>query len=164
MGRMRKRVILIISVVVICIISLIIYNESVKRKSDIQSGGISINVVEGTSPESTQEELNRRVEEGMFRVFINTNIVLDNGESKANLLIENNESNHNSCIVRIETQEGLLLYTSDEIPTGYKIEQAQLAEDLEPGKYDCVAHFDILNTSGNVTNTINVNVKVTVIN
>lgn len=158
----KKKIALILGAILLIILAFILYNKPAVN-SDIKSGSISIDVRDGID-DSLQEELNNRVEEGMFMVFINTNIKMDTGKSKANLLIENNELNHNSCIVRLETLDGLKLYTSDEIPVGYKIEEASLLEELEQGKYDCIAHFDILGDNGKINSTINVSVKLTVIN
>lgn len=117
------------------------------------------------SDEEIQEELNKKVEEGMINISMNTSPVFEDGKSKGNLLIVNSEKNNYPqivYIVRKDTNEEI--YRSGGIPVGSKIEYAALDVDLPAGTYDCVAYFNnadpetgaILGTAGaEITITVN---------
>ena len=120
--------------------------------TNAEEGGL-----EYASPEEIQEELNRKVEEGMINISMNTSPVFENGTAKGNLLIVNSEINRYPqivYIVRNDTNEEI--YRSGGIAVGSKIEYAALDVDLDPGVYECTAYFnnadpetgDILGTAG----------------
>lgn len=130
--------------------------------SDVQKG--SIDMVQPRAARDLQAEVDKAVEMGMFNVFMNTNVVLENGEAKGNLLIQNVETNAYPVFVEIyEKDTDELLYKSEALEPGYKIEEAKLLHPLEKGTHDCVAYFNVLeNDSEEVRNRIGLNVKMTV--
>ena len=114
-----------------------------------------------------QKESYAAVAAGMTNVFMNTNIYLDDGEDKANLLIQNVETNPAPIQVDlIRDDTGEALYQSEVIPVGYKIEEGKLLQDLDPGEYGCTAVFSILNPDdeSEVVNQVKLNATVTVEN
>lgn len=126
----------------------------------------SIEMVDPAADRDLQAEVNQIVDENMFNVFMNTDIVFENGKAKGNLLIQNTESNKAPVLVEIYTADSNeLIYKSYEIPAGYKIESAKLNKPLEKGTHKCIAYFNVLNEeTKEVRNKIGLNVNITVNN
>ena len=106
--------------------------------TNAEEGGL-----EERSEEEIQAELNKKVEEGMINISMNTSPVFADGTSEGNLMIVNSSANHYPqivYIVRKDTNEEI--YRSGGIPVGSKIENAALNVDLPAGTYDCVAYFN----------------------
>jgi hypothetical protein len=114
--------------------------------------------------EEIQEELNRKVEEGMIRISMNTAPVFASGTAKGDLLIVNDESNNYPQVVYIVRKDtGEEIYRSGAIAVGSKIEQAPLAVDLPAGTYDCVAYFNNVDMeSGTFLGTAGAEITITV--
>lgn len=106
--------------------------------TNAEEGGLN-----GRSEEEIQAELNKKVEEGMINISMNTSPVFHDGKSKGYLMIVNSEANHYPqivYIVRKDTNEEI--YRSGGIPVGSKVENAALDVDLPAGTYDCVAYVN----------------------
>ena len=104
------------------------------------------NAIEGGWDESDTdkiiENLNKKVEEGMINISMNTSPNFANGTSSGNLMIVNESINHYPQVVEItrnDTNE--VVYKSGAIPVGSKIETAKLTADLDAGTYECTAMF-----------------------
>lgn len=101
---------------------------------------------ERKSQEELQEELNKKVEEGMMNISMNLNPIFENGTSEGNLLIMNEEINRYPQIIEIyrkDTNE--LIYKSGLIPVGSRVEYGKLIVDLDAGQYPCIAYFNGIN-------------------
>jgi hypothetical protein len=88
------------------------------------------------------ENLNKKVEEGMINISMNTSPNFANGTSAGNLMIVNESINRYPQVVEItrnDTNE--VVYKSGAIPVGSKIETAKLSVDLDAGTYECTAMF-----------------------
>jgi len=96
------------------------------------------------SEEEIQEELNKIVEEGMFRISIASTIIgVENGE--AEMRIENNVTNRYIMQVSIFLDDtGEEIYATDLIDPGYYIQYAAFDKALEPGEYAATAVFTAL--------------------
>ena len=106
---------------------------------------------ERKSQEELQEELNKKVEEGMMNISMNLNPIFENGTSEGNLLIMNEEINRYPQIIEIyrkDTNE--LIYKSGLIPVGSRVEYGKLIVDLDAGEYPCVAYFNGVNPESGV--------------
>ncbi len=90
---------------------------------------------------------------------------LDNGKSEANLLIQNSPSNKKPVIVELYLKDNdEMIFQSDVIPAGSKLEKAKLDKTLNKGTYPCVAYFNVLNPeTREIINRIGVNVQVEVV-
>ena len=117
------------------------------------------------SKEEIQEELNRKVEEGMINISMNTAPVFENGTSEGNLLIVNNERNNYPQIVYIVRKDtGDEIYRSKGIPVGSKIENAKLDVALPAGTYECVAYFNNADpNTGAILGTAGAEIVITVL-
>lgn len=106
---------------------------------------------ETTPPEKIQEELDKQIEEGMMNISMNTNPVFETGKSKGNLLIVNEKINRYAQVVQIYRDDtGELIYTSGAIPVGARIDESKLDVPLSAGIYECTAHFNQIDDSGNL--------------
>ena len=112
------------------------------------SGGIvyDTGAVEGGWDEADTDKivdsLNKKVEQGMINISMNTSPIFQNGTSTGNLMIVNESINNYPQVVEIvrnDTNESI--YKSDAIAVGSKIESAKLDADLDAGTYDCTAMF-----------------------
>lgn len=131
----------------------------IQMDENVQEGGLTLK-----SKEEIQEELNRKVEEGMINISMNTSPVFEDGKAKGDLMIVNSERNNYPQVVYIvlkDTQEEI--YRSGAIPVGSKIEYAPLDVDLDPGVYDCVAYFNNVDVeSGAYLGTAGAEIQITV--
>lgn len=88
------------------------------------------------------DSLNRKVEEGMINISMNTTPVFADGKSFGNLMIVNEEINRYPQIVEIKRNDtDEVIYKSGAIAVGSKIEEAKLDAELEAGEYECTAMF-----------------------
>lgn len=97
---------------------------------------------EKTDTEVIVDSLNKKVEQGMINISMNTTPVFSDGTSAGNLMIVNEGINNYPqvvAIIRNDTSE--TIYQSGAIPVGSKIERAELAVDLDAGTYECTALF-----------------------
>lgn len=150
--------------IVLLFILFIFVNFQNLENSGLEKGVIAWN--QPISDRNLQDEVNKAVEAGMFNVFMNTDLVFENSESKGNLMIQNSETNNAPVFVEIYTKESNeIIYKSYEIPVGYKIEEGRLLKPLEKGVYDCIAYFNVVNEETKVTTSkIGLNVKLTINN
>ena len=147
----KKKIIAIIAIIAVIVGGVAVYCVSKNHASggedpstgmvwdaNAEEGGL-----EGRSEEEIQAELNKKVEEGMINISMNTSPVFADGTSEGNLMIVNSSANHYPqivYIVRKDTNEEI--YRSGGIPIGSKIENAALNVDLPAGTYDCIAYFN----------------------
>lgn len=159
--RYKHRIVIIILVLVFLLITILVGLVKCQRfgHSDVVPGVIS--VIAPSAGGNIQQEVNQKVEEGMFDVLVNTNVVMESGSKEANLLIQNSENNRYNFYVDVFSGDECI-YHSSLIQPGYKIEVATLNRKLETGIYDCVAVFNIIDGSGEVSNKVNVNLTITV--
>lgn len=126
------------------------------------------NAVEGGWNEADTDEiianLNKKVEEGMINISMNTTPIFSDGSTAGNLMIVNEGINRYPQVVEITRNDtGEIIYKSGAIPVGSKIETAKLSVDLNAGTYECTALFysvdpDTGNYLGCAGAAININV------
>ena len=173
----KKKYLLILLLLLLCTITVVsvVFVYRGIRSNDCGSAnnglniGIDSNLSDGDggkSKEEIQAELNKKVEEGMMNVSMNTNIVLKNGKSKANLKITNKENNRYMQFVEIYTKEdNKLIYKSGGIPVGKSLNEAKLDEELKKGTYECVAYFNgVDETTNSIVGKVGVNITINVLN
>lgn len=99
--------------------------------------------------EEIKDELNKKVEQGMMNISMNTNPVFANGKAKGNLLIVNETINKYPQVVQIYRDDtGELIYESGAIPVGARIDESKLSVNLDAGVYNCTAHFNQIDENG----------------
>ena len=157
----------IITFIIMLLLLLLLLTRCCSSCSNLSPSDISQGAIEWNQPRASrdlQAEIDKAVEQGMFNVFMNTNVVFKDGQSKGNLLIQNVETNIYPMYVEIYNDD-TLLYKSDIIEPGYKIEEAKLDTVLSKGTYDCTAYFYVTDSNKEeVQNKIGLNIKITVNN
>lgn len=161
---------LALAVTVIGFMALVLFAANVGR-SDVTKGALDLDVGSVESPEDIQARLDAAGEDAGVELYMNSNIVMLTGSATANLLIQNAESNSSDQRVYLYLNnddvgtdgEEVLLYKSDVIPPGYKIESARLRESLDEGSYLCRAEFHVLDSDGEDKAVIEAPVTVTVL-
>ncbi|MBQ8763774.1 MAG: hypothetical protein IJZ07_06700 [Clostridia bacterium] len=89
-----------------------------------------------------KEGLNEKVQAGMINISMNTAPKFENGSAEGNLMIVNETINNYPQIVIITRNDtGEVVYESDGIAVGSKIEKAKLDVVLPAGTYECTAMF-----------------------
>ena len=157
----KKNKIIVVVIVFLLLLSLLVY-YFFSYRSDVLQGEIDWD--QPRASRDLQAEIDKAVEQGMFNVFMNTNVVFKDGQSKGNMMIQNIETNRYPMYVEIY-HDNTLLYKSDIIEPGYKIEKAKLDTPLSKGTYDCTAYFYVTdNNKEEVQNKIGLNIKITVNN
>lgn len=151
----HTRVKIAVAICIVIIIILLLLTQC-GRRNGIQQGIIDLPT---NNSGYTQRMVDEAVARGMFQVFINTSIQVSN-EGTANVLIQNSGNNHYPCFVEIK-YEDKVVYKSDIIKPGYKLETASGVARLPRGDYACTAYFNILDHRGSVVNKIGVDVKLT---
>lgn len=168
----KKKIIAVIAIIAVLAGGISAYCFMKNRSDDGNSNGMvwDTNAEEGglngRSEEEIQAELNKKVEEGMINISMNTSPTFHDGKSKGNLMIVNSEANHYPQIVYIirkDTNEEI--YRSGGIPVGSKVENAALSVDLPAGTYDCVAYFNNADPeTGAILGTAGAEITITVEN
>lgn len=150
----KKKVLIALGVLTLCIGSLtatfMVMNN---RTTDTTqpSGGRDIvdvngNVDDGSlpfeDPEKVKEELQRRVDESMLALKINTNPIFPTADSEGTLAIENSSNNRYNFQVEIRLDDtSELVYTSPLLEPGTHILNDKLHVQLEKGEYEATALF-----------------------
>lgn len=159
-NKKRNKIIIVIIVLISLLLFLVRCNP---LRLDISKGEIDWD--QPRASRDLQAEIDKAVEQGMFNVFMNTNIVFQDGNSKGNMMIQNIDTNVYPMYVEIYNNDNTLLYKSDIIDPGYKIEEAKLDTVLSKGTYDCTAYFYVTDSNKEeVQNKIGLNIKITVNN
>ncbi len=157
----------IIAFLIMLLILLLLLTRCCSSCSNLSPSDIAQGEIEWNQPRASrdlQAEIDKAVEQGMFNVFMNTNIVFPDGNSKGNMMIQNIDTNVYPMYVEIYNDDNLL-YKSDIIDPGYKIEEAKLDTALSKGTYDCTAYFYVTDSNKQeVQNKIGLNIKITVNN
>lgn len=114
-------------------------------KQKTPTDGVTFGVIEmeGQEDWDLQAEVNDIVTENQFQVFIDTLVHVElDGHFEP--LIQNSDVNKNPCWVELIDDDGSVIYVSDMIRPGYKIERDILNNSIAQGKHDCQAVFHVL--------------------
>lgn len=104
-------------------------------------------------PEVTREEIQKRADESMFTMRINSEIVLQDVEEEAPLFIRNPVENKYDTYVEIFAKEsGKTVYKSKVLKPGEGIEKDKLENLPKVGKDIYVARFHILEEDKEISN------------
>lgn len=97
---------------------------------------------EGMTEEEINDELNRRVSEGMMNIQIASTITFEDGNSEGAARIKNVEANNRDMKVVITLDStGEVVYESGAIGPGQGIEKIRLTTSLPEGSYKATAMF-----------------------
>ena len=165
----KTRLMGIIIVLLLMVIGLLIFllprpgggARSPRNTPPMRDANAAIGQYEGKTDEEIQAELNRIVEEGMFNISINPEIVMESGSADAELRIENVPGNQHLMSVEITLDDtGEVIYKSGLIEPNYHIQSAPLDKTLAAGIYAAAATFyahdadteEVIGTAGAIIN------------
>ena len=121
---------------------------------------------EHLSQEEIEANLNQKVADGMINISMNTAPVFADGTAEGNIMVVNETINNYPQkveFIRNDTEE--IIYSSNAIPVGSKIERDTLDVDLEPGIYTCTALFHNLDPeTGSILGTAGAVITITIQN
>lgn len=169
-SRNNKYKVIILLILFLLFMTLIVcgsYNivkEKQLSKTIPEKGTISLENsadASGWDNEEIQRRVNQQVADGYFNATMNTELKLKDGKSKANLYIYNNPSNKYNTIVELKDNKDNIIYTSNLVKPGYKIEEDVLDKQLSKGKHEYIAQFNIYEGEKYINNMkIKVNIEV----
>lgn len=94
----------------------------------------------GTTPKDVQGVLDTIVEEGMFNVSVNSQVVFENSREPGSLGLENISANRYYCrVILVRNDNGETIYKSKGIKPGQYLDEITLSKNLEAGTYPCTA-------------------------
>lgn len=144
----RNKLIVIISLFIIILIGcgfLYFGMDRFRFDSAAEDGSL-----DGLSQAELQELMDKKVDESMLAISINSSPEFEDGKSKGTLRIENSASNRYNMKVSIKTNaDEKEIYYSDAIKPGQVIKEDKLDVELAKGEYDCTATFEAYDTKSN---------------
>lgn len=146
----KKRIVILCGVIAIIIAIIILLITSCGRSAsgrtvfDLTSDANSrVGALPTPDIEKIQQELNKKVEDGMINISMNMNPVFSEGTAPGDLLIVNSEINRYPQIIEIYLRDSNeLIYRSGAIAVGCTVETGVLSRDLDAGNYEAVAYFN----------------------
>jgi hypothetical protein len=135
---------LLIFVLICGVICYVVFHQP-QQEAEVAGGKREADALEGSlntmTDEEIQEELNKIVDEGMFRISI-ASTILAVEDGMAEVRIENHRTNRYVMKVQIYLDDtGEEIYASDLIDPGYYIQETTLDQQLAPGEYAATAVF-----------------------
>lgn len=149
-----------------------------KRQTPEQSAGttVSTGIVyddaaeeggwEHLSQEEIEANLNQKVADGMINISMNTAPIFADGTAEGNIMVVNETiNNYPQKVEFIRNDNNEVIYSSNAIPVGSKIERAALDVELDPGVYECTALFHNLDPeTGSILGTAGAVITITIQN
>lgn len=155
---------LVTAVIIIILLLRACGNKTADTMSGVRESDALLGSLNTMTEEELQAELNRIVEEGMFRISIASTIIAGE-DGRAEVRIENNRTNRYLMQVAILLdQNGEEIYRTDLIDPGYYIKDTWLDKKLPGGEYEATAVFTALDpeTEGEV-GRVNAKVRIVVL-
>lgn len=156
LSRDRKLQIILVIAAVGLVYQLAFYDNTGQVKDSeqlVEDNGI-VGLQEGTIQSGDedymnliQKSLDEQVEEGMAKVFMNTDLTIKNG--KIDLLMQNASDNTLSQQIEITDKKGDTVYKSAIVKPGSKIEYDKVSKALKKGKHTCKVMLYMLDPSTN---------------
>lgn len=136
LSQKRKKIIILctLCILTVCGITLFFYFrswETLKKDDKAQMG-----LLPGMTEEQVREEMDRKVDESMFAIGINSRLEFEDGKSEGLIRIENSPGNHYRMQVEMYRKDNdELIYQSGMIAPGAYIEKDKLDVELKKGEY-----------------------------
>lgn len=150
--KMRRAVIVVVLLLALVILMLFLFkscshDDTPDTPTPPDNAGVTVGTIEqekvDIGDKDIQTLLNEQVAEGMFRIFISTHIDVD-AEGNIAPLIQNAGRNNYYCWVEILDEHDNVVYETDIIPPGYKVEEDVMTPFPVKGKSECKAVFHLL--------------------
>lgn len=176
--QLSRKTLVIFAVVIVLIIAACAFAFSImSKRAAEQAVAINANktpmvdssIILGEAKEGSvrekYEQMEKEAKENSIGIKMNIEVVLENGDSEGNALIENPATNTKSFVVSIileDTQEEV--YRSGLIPPNSHIDNIKLNTYLEKGKYPAIAYYEVYNDAGEKTGETGINFNINVLN
>lgn len=146
-GHKKKLVVCVILLVIVLLGFGCLYMSTKNFRFDSAAEDGSL---DGLSAAEIQELMEKKVDESMLAISINSSPEFEDGKSKGTLRIENSATNRYNMKVRIITDsDEKEIYYSDAIKPGQVIKEDVLDVTLAKGEYPCTATFEAYDTENN---------------
>lgn len=103
---------------------------------------------------------------GTYEVCMTNNWTFEEASSEAeNMYVENSNANTNDVyfdLILKDTQE--IVYSSPVIPVGKSMSKLKLDKKLEPGTYNAIVDYHLLDEEQNELSTLAININFTILN
>ena len=165
-------IIAIAAVVIIALLAIIIVlllrgdNKEEETREDVAARGV---VVNQSNAEEVVDDmvLTPYVEPGYYEASM-TNVwhFADSSSVSEDAFVENVEGNTNDVYfdVFLASDEENAIIQSPVIPRGSQYEEISLDKELDPGTYDCVLIYHLIDEEGNTVSTLRVGITIIVEN
>lgn len=169
-----KKAVIIVSLVFIVIIAIlaavIIQLTKAEQPETIDGRGTLV------TPDNVDEiraSLGETTPEGAYTTEMNSSWTFKTStEPSENAYVKNHESNTHTVYFDVNLtdaalqEEGTLVYTSPYMPVGSELDEIALTEKLDPGNYDAVVTYHLVDENNNneELSTVSVAVKLHILN
>jgi len=161
-----NKVLIICAIIIIILLGVVIYlllgktDDTTQPKRDV--------VVTNDNVEEVVDEFveNEYIPPGQFNLRQTFDWVFPDGQSpSANARVENAETNTNDIYFDIILSEtGEMIYKSPLLPLGSYLKDITLDKDLDPGTYDCVIVYHLVDEEQNAISMVKVKLTIIVEN
>jgi len=159
-------IIVIFLLIIIGLLAFILWKIwNTPKEDDSRIGGTGI-VISNDSNPNIKQELESKVKEGMFTVKMNTTWDFPTAsEASSNAYVANSVNNRNTVYFEVTLKDSeKLIYTSPDIPVNHHINSIKLDETLDKGTYSAIVKYYMLDTSGNVVDSVSVGITINILN
>lgn len=119
--------------------------------------GVTFGVIDTEEKSNGSSNGDAPLSASSFQVFINTRADVES-DGHFEPLIQNTDENQNACWVEIIDDTGSVVYESEVVQPGYKIERDTLNDTIARGRHDCQTVFHVLRgedkASGDVSSIV----------
>ncbi len=168
-GLNTTQVIMIVGIVLIlgalgAVVYLIVQNQKVEPLAVAEPK--KSYVINKDNLEQIQKERAEKVNQGMFRMKMNTTWNFASGDvASSDATVQNSESNQFPFFFEITLPDtGEIIYTSTVIPVGSAIKEVILDKQLAAGTYETVCKYNMLDDKNEIVDNVSVNVSIIVKN
>lgn len=172
-GGSRNKKILIVTViavaaVIVVLVGIIIYLVNGRDEDESKREVIVTTENADALLEELFEEQETELEDpGHYTVAQNFGWIFPNSKSASvNAKVHNDESNSTPVYfdMVLEEDESVVLFESPVIPVGGSLEEIVLNQDLEPGTYNCVMIYHLVDENQNTLSTVRLTNTITIEN
>lgn len=158
---------LLIVVIILLVTIFMLYSkkggEQEKPKRDIL---ISEENVEQVIKDIEADAEAKKVLPGTYEVCMTNDWKFETASSEAeNMYVENSNANTNDVYFDLILEEtGEIIYSSPVIPVGKSMSKLKLDADLQPGTYNAIVKYHLLDKEQNELSTLAINIVFTILN
>lgn len=158
----QKKIIIALGVVIVVllavVIGILVMNSKGEKKRDL------LIIDEDNVAKSVEQLKNKEFTENpSYTVEMNQDWIFVDGVAE-DAYVANSKDNTNSVYfdIYLAGNEETAIYESPIMPVGSHLENIALKEDLDPGTYDCVVKYNLVDEDGNDLSYVRVSLSIVV--